>query len=163
MARIPQFTRTILLDRSNAGNIEASAAAFGGNQARGLRQDAARTDRNTEVLINYSDQQLKQEQAEQKVYAQQVVNQKERELIKAKQEFQLKRQSNPTGAAQEYDAFFTKTIEDTAAQYQDENFTGQKIDVDYFRQTMDKKTHVNPAIKHRLGNWNACQKYCCRG
>lgn len=137
MARIPLFTRNVLLDRVNVGNIEAAAAAGGGNEARGYEEKSRQAYRNANQAQALLTQQMEGKAAEARVNAQEKFNQFQRDRIKAQQETQLARQANPTGYAEEFDAWHTQQLADFEGKL-GEGGGEDAIDLDYYRQLMDR-------------------------
>lgn len=138
MARIPQFTRTVLLDRANPGNIEAAAAAYGGNKARGYELAASQDFRNARVAGALLEQQMAGKQAEGRVNAQEKFNQFQRDRIKAQQETQLARQQNPTGYTAEFDNWHQQQMSDFEGKLGESGTGDDAFDLDYYRQLMDR-------------------------
>lgn len=136
MARIPQFTRTVLLDRSQPSNIDAAFAAGGGNQARQYEMDSRRSYQNSQAAGALLNQHMEQKQAEARVNAQSRYNEFERERIKALKEKQNERQANPTGFTEEFDKWHTDQLAQFEAKLGEDG--DQNIDIDYFRQLMDR-------------------------
>ena len=137
MARIPQFTRTVLLDRSNPGNIDAAAAANGGNQARGLLQQADQSFRNARQANALLDEHMQQKEAEGRLNAQKRFNEFQRTRIKAQQEDQLARQAEPTGFTDQFDEWHKTQMADFESKLNEEG-SSDSFDLDYYRQLMDR-------------------------
>jgi hypothetical protein len=156
MARINQFTRTVLLDRSNPGNIDAAFAAGGGNAARGYAQAAQQDFRNARVADAYLDEQMKAKQAEAKVKAQEKFNEFQRQRITAQQETQNERQANPTGYTKNFDEWHTQQLTDFESKLGEDGSTGEDaIDLEYYRQLVDRdRTQVFDANT----NWENGQR-----
>ena len=154
MARINQFTRTVLLDRSNAGNIEASAAAFGGNAARGYEQEAQQSMRNARTAGALLQEQMQAKQAEGRVKAAEKFNEFQRERIKAQQETQEARQADPTGFADQFDGWHTQQLADFEAKL-GEGGSNDAFDMDYYRQLMDRD---RTQIYDQNTNWESGQR-----
>lgn len=137
MARVPRFTRTVLLNRSNAGNIAAAAAAEGGNEARGLRQEAQQA-RNTAAQIDsFARQRNQQLKAEGRVKAQERFNQFERKKIDLLSTSQLERQDNPDGFAKEFDQWHQDQLAEFETSLGNDG-VDEAFDLEYYRQLMDK-------------------------
>lgn len=124
MARIPEYTRQVFLDRSQPGNIEA-AASIPLAKARSIEQTAERVGQATDVF-------LKQKKVERQLKAQEVYNSFEREMITKLNEDRNSRMTNPTGFTKDFDSYINKRQEELEAKYAD------AIDQQYFRQIMDR-------------------------
>lgn len=153
MARINQFTRTVLLDRSNPGNIEAAAAVGGGNEARAYEQKAQQSFRNAKIVGGFLDETMQQKQAEARVKAQTDANELQRARIKKQQEMQMERQGNPTGFAEEFNAWQQQQLADYEAKLGEDG--SKTVDVEYLRQVVDRdRTQVFESNT----NWESGQR-----
>ena len=141
MPRITPYTRTILLDRANVGNISLASAAEGGQEAAGLRQEASRFIGNanqSQQLLNAHQRDLAIEQAEKeaegKVEAQKRVNEQQRQIITINDEMKTNRQANPTGFSDEFDGLMQERLGALEQQFKAE---GANVDMGYFRTQYD--------------------------
>lgn len=151
MARIPEYSRRVLLNRANPSNIELSAAANGGNAAAQSRANAATLDRGARAAISFgtqlSNEQIQQKKAEGQMKAQQEMNRIERENIALYDQRKLERQANPTGFTQDFDDF----LENQLTEYEDSiNAEETNIDMDYFRSRFDT---YRTSTKEKSQNW----------
>lgn len=143
MARIPEYTQQVYLDRANPANIEYARAIEGGNNADKILRDNRDFQQNVGQALSGADQYMRKIEAQKdvsrKLKAQEQYNQKEREFIDFSNSLQQEKMKNPEGYANAIDKWFT----DADAQFQT-SLAGKKpdeldVDAEYFRQNLDKK------------------------
>jgi hypothetical protein len=154
MARIPRFTRTVLLNRSNASNVDAIAQA-GSNQARGHLLEAQKQQNRFRIAGQFQAEHQRQLKAEGRVRAQERFNEFQRDRISVLQEQHNQRQTQPSGFADEFDKWHLGKQKEMEAQLSEEK---RGFDMDYFRQLMDRdrtsvfNTNTNWENSTRLRN-----------
>jgi hypothetical protein len=137
MARIPEFTRQVLLDRAQPSNIESAFAINGGNQARAIYQQIDSQRENINQLQSFSNELTKQRDAAAEVRTYEVYNDFERRKIIYDQEQRNSRMANPDGFQKSADEWFLKTqneIEETSANDPD----GRPFNRELFRRLSDR-------------------------
>lgn len=149
MARIPQYTRTVLLDRSNAGNISAAAAAAGGNEVQKHLAEVARADKHFRQIGSIADEYKRQRDAEGKVKAQERFNEFERSRIKILQEQRNEAQANPSGFTNKFDEWHKQQLGEIETKL-GESDGRDAFDRDYFRQLMDRD---RTSVLEANSNW----------
>lgn len=154
MARVPQFTRTVLMDRSNPGNIESAFAVGGGNEARALLQSSRQNEQNARAAGELSAQLAETKAAEARVNSQRKFNEFQRERITAQSETQLERQANPTGYAEQFDTWHNQKLSEFEASL-NENGGEDSFDLDYYRQLMDRD---RTSVLNENINWETGQR-----
>lgn len=135
MARVPEYTRVVYLDRANAGNIEAAGAAAGGNAARGFQADANRYERNAQQGAQLNREIAAQKRADRQISTREKFNEFERGLTSQYQEQRNARMTKPDGFAKDFDTQFMNQQEELENQLGE----GGGIDLPLFRQLADEK------------------------
>lgn len=134
--RIPQFTRRIVQQTVQSGNIRARAAAEGGIAAEGHRQDAARAFQSSRKADAIGDNIIQQNNAQKKIRAQEKMNVFEREQIEAQQKWQNERLTNPDNYAKDFDDYLAQNQEDFISRMESEE--GVDYDTQHFRSLADR-------------------------
>lgn len=149
MARVPQYTRTVLLNRSRELNVNFAQAAFGGNEARQATINARQLEEGARRSSAMLAHEAHQKQAEAKVKSQEKFNQFERERIEYLNNQRLERQSKPTNFAKDFDEWHQQKRSEFEAIL---NESGDNVDVDYFGQLMDRDRN---AVLQSNTNWES--------
>jgi len=148
MARIPQFTQKVFLNRSGAKSIGAASAAGGGVAARQHSLNAQQAEQNarragaeatslTRERKTEENNLAIQKKADGKLRAQERYNQFKREIIPEYQERRNAAQADPGGFADSFDQFHR---EQSALIEEEVNLLGDGKDfnLDHFRQLADR-------------------------
>lgn len=136
MARVDQYTTEVLLDRSNASNIDAAGGVFM-NKARKAQMNSQMYQDRGNSIAKVGTEIQAQRDVEGQLKAREVFNNFQRQKIGYLQDQQQQRMSNPDGFAKEFDAWHVQNaneVEDSATS-EDSN---APFDRKYFRQLMDQ-------------------------
>lgn len=135
MARVPEYTQEIFLDRSQPGNVTATGQ-IGFNKAQASLQDAQRYEERGAKAAKFGNEIQAQRDVQGQLRARERFNQFQRTKIENQQDFQNKRMTSPDGFAKEFDDWHRINggeIEDEINGAED----NQPFDNTLFRQLMD--------------------------
>lgn len=151
MARVPEYTRRVFLNRSRPSNIAAASAAGGGNEARGLLQEANQSLQNAARAGALAEQRQREQKAESQVLAQEQFNKERRELAKLFEDQRNERMTNPTNFADDFDEVLNKRLGEIEQRENDPD-NAQGFDLDYFRAAYDK---YRTSVYEKNQNWES--------
>lgn len=149
MARIPEFTQQVFLDRANPGNIEASQAAFGGNKARGLLNEAQQIKESGRRVGQLGQEIQQQRDVQGQVKAHEAFNEYQRKKITVLNDQKNQRMAKPDGFTKDFDAWIQTEqgeFEDSLTTKEDD----EPFDLAYYRQLVDRD---RTSTKEENSNW----------
>lgn len=137
MARIPEFTRQVVLERVQPSNIDSAFALGGGNAARKAKMDASSALRSAAQVDAFGDQYSKQLEASGQLRAHEIFNEFQRNKIGYLNEQKNQRMTTPDNFAKDMDNWFQQSQQGMElGKLGGEN--NQPFALDYFRKLMDQ-------------------------
>lgn len=149
MARVPEYTQQVFLDRAQPGNIEAAGQIGGFQQAKKALLNVERYQERGESMQRWGAEIQKQRDVQGQLNARQRFNDFQRQKIESMNTWQNERMTKPDGFAEEMDEWHLQSgsdIEDEISNAED----NQPFDMDYFRALMD---HDRTSTLESNTNW----------